>query len=62
MIRIETGEGEWVGVEPAICEGYYVVIFGYNDNKVDVATMTRLDELRQIVAAIEKMEQEGCRG
>lgn len=56
MIRIETGEGEWVGIEPAICEGYYFVVFGYNDNEVAAKTTTSLDELRQIVAAVEKME------
>lgn len=56
MIRIETGEGEWVGVEKNLSSDYYDVTFGYNDNEVDAQVTTSLDELRQIVAAIEKME------
>lgn len=58
MIRIETGEGEWVDIDRDSFLGYYVITFGYNDNEVDAVAATSLDELRQIVAAIEKMEQE----
>lgn len=61
-MRIETGEGEWVVIERDSFLGYYVVTFGYNDNEVDAVAATSLDELRQVVAAIEKVEQEGCRG
>jgi len=60
MIRIETSEGEWVGIEHDSFLGYYVVTFGYNDDEVDAVAATSLDELRQIVAAIEKMEQESA--
>lgn len=60
MIRIETGEGEWVGIEHDSFLGCYTVTFGYNDNEVDAVTSISLDELRQIVAAIEKMEQESA--
>lgn len=55
-MRVNTGEHEWVEIEPAGYKDYYTVTFGYNDNKLDVTTDTTLDELRQIVAAIEKME------
>ena len=57
-MRIETGEGEWVIIKRDLFLGYYNVTFGYNDNEVDAQVTTSLDELRQIVAAIEKMERE----
>lgn len=55
-MRVETGDGEWIGIEPTASGGYYEITFGYNDNDVDAVTVTDINELRQIVAAIEKME------
>ena len=62
MIKIETGEGEWVGIEKDPFFGYYRVVFGYNDDLTDTVVQTSLDELRQIVAAIEKMEASAVKG
>lgn len=55
-MRINTGEHEWVEVKPAVISNRYLVTFGYNNDSVDTTADTTLDELRQIVAAIEKME------
>lgn len=55
-MRINTGEHEWVDAKKASLPGYYLLVFGYNDHDVAAEAVVTLDELRQIVAAIEKME------